>query len=70
MQTIRAARSIAEHYKKIDPDTMISETFIRRLMDAGELPVIMNGCKKLTSLEAVEKYLEAHLGGKNEQSNA
>ena len=67
MLRIRAARAIAEHYKKIDPETMISETLIRRLMDAGELPIFKNGCKKLTSIEAVDAWMEAQLGGNDEQ---
>lgn len=65
MLRIRAARSIAEYYKARDPDTMVSETLIRRLMDSGELPVFKNGSKKLTSIEAVDSYLNAHVGGKN-----
>ena len=63
MQRIRAARAIAEHYKSIDPETMITENLIRRLMEAGKLPVFMNGTKKLTSIEAVDNYIDAQLGG-------
>lgn len=63
MQRVRAARAIAEHYKSKDPDTMVTEFMIRRLMDEGRLPVIMNGKKKLTSLEAVDEYLNSVLGG-------
>lgn len=66
MQRVRAARAIAEHFKKLDPDTMVTETMIRRLMDNGDLPVFKNGVKKLTSIEAVEAYLDAQLGGDNE----
>lgn len=60
-QRIRAARAIAEHFKKEDPESMVSEYLIRNLMDAGELPVFRNGSKKLTSIEAVEAYLEKQL---------
>lgn len=63
MLRLRAARAVAEHYRTMDPDTMVSEFMIRRLMDEGKLPVIMNGTKKLTSLEAVEEYLNSELGG-------
>lgn len=66
MQRIRAARAIAEHFKRIDPETMVTETMIRRLMENGDLPVFKNGVKKLTSIEAVEAYLDAQLGGNNE----
>lgn len=64
MQRLRAARAIAEHYKTHDPDSMVTEFMIRRLMDEGKLPVIMNGTKKLTSIEAVEAYINAELGAK------
>ena len=64
MLRLRAARAIAEHYKSEDPGTMVSEFMIRRLMDEGKVPVIMNGTKKLTSLEAVDDYLNSVLGGK------
>lgn len=70
MQRIRAARAIAEHFKEQDPGTMVTETMIRRLMESGELPVFKNGTKKLTSIEAVEAYLEAQLGGKQDDSRA
>ena len=63
MLRIRAARAIAEYYKARDPDTMVSETLIRRLMDSGDLPVFKNGNKKLTSIEAVDDYLESMLRG-------
>lgn len=70
MQRIRAARAIAAYYKELDPGTMVSETMIRRLMDSGELPVFKNGSKKLTSIEAVDAYLDKHLGGMNEHDKA
>ena len=43
---------------------MVSEFMIRRLMDEGKLPVIMNGAKRLTSIEAVDAYISAELGAK------
>lgn len=61
MHRIRAARAIAEYFKEKDPDTMVSETMIRRLMKSGDLPVFQNGSKKLTSIEAVESYLDSML---------
>lgn len=61
MQRIRAARAISDHYKRLDPDTSISESLIRRLMDNGDIPTFKNGVKRLTSIEAVEKYLEKQL---------
>ena len=59
----RAPRKIAEYYKAKDPDTVITETLIRRLMDAGEIPFFNNGVKRVTSIEAVDAWLESKLGG-------
>ena len=67
MLRIRSARAIAEYFKSLDPGTMMSETLIRRLMDAGEVPIYKNGCKTLSSIEAFEAWQEAHFGGKDEQ---
>jgi len=61
MERIRAARAIHEHFKAIDPCTSISESFVRRLMDNGDIPTFRNGSKRLTSIEAVERYLEQKL---------
>ena len=61
MQRIRAARAIAEHFQRADPESGVTENMIRRLMAAGELPTIQNGSKKLTSIEAVEKWLDDRL---------
>lgn len=61
MQRIRAARAISDYYKSIDPNTRISESFVRRLMDNGDIPTFRNGVKRLTSIEAVEEYLNKQL---------
>ena len=61
MQRIRAARAISNYYKKLDPQTSISESLIRRLMLNGDIPTFYNGSKRLTSIEAVEKYLNEQL---------
>ncbi len=60
---IRTARSAARYFRERDPDTQITEYMIRSLMDAGELPVINNGYKRLTSIEAIESYIKDKLGG-------
>ena len=60
---VRTARHIARYFKERDPDTQITEYMIRSLMDAGEVPVINNGYKRLTSIEAIESYITEKLGG-------
>lgn len=61
MQRIRAAKAVSDYFRSIDPESRVSESMVRRLMDDGEIPVFMNGVKRLTSIEAVEEYLEKHL---------
>ena len=58
---IRGARAIANYYKRGDPETAVSETLIRRLMDSGEIPTFRSGSKRMTSIEAVENWISAHL---------
>ena len=57
----RSARRIAEYYKSKDKETAITENLIRKLMDTGELPIIQNGSKRVTSIEAVEAYINRQL---------
>ena len=63
MLTIRSARAAAEYFKAQDAETGISESMIRGLMDQGILPVVNVGSKRLTSIEAIESWLESQLGG-------
>lgn len=63
MLTVRSARAAAEYFKAQDADTAISESMIRGLMDQGALPVINVGTKRLTSIEAIESWIEEQLGG-------
>jgi len=60
---VRAARAAAEYFKARDPDTAVTESLIRSLMQRGELPVIEVGTKRLTSIEAIERWVESQLGG-------
>ena len=60
---LRTARNAAAYFKAIDPETQITEWMIRQLMDKGEVPVIKNGSKRLTSIEAIESYISTKLGG-------
>lgn len=59
----RSPRAAAAYYKARDPDTMITETLIRRLMDTGEIPYFKNGVKRVTSIEAIDAWIDAQLGG-------
>ena len=55
---LRAPRAAAAWFKERDPDTAVSEAYIRRLIIDGEIPCVRNGCKQLVDCEQVEKYFK------------
>lgn len=61
MLTLRHPRSAAEYFKERDPNTAISEAYIRRLIRSGDIPIARNGTKILVSIESIEAYLEGKL---------
>lgn len=61
MLTLRHPRSAAQYFKEQDPNTAISESYIRRLIRSGDIPVTRNGSKLLVSIESIEQYLENEL---------
>lgn len=63
MEKMRSARAAAAYFREHDPGTGITEYAIRSLMDLGELPYIEIGCKRMTSIEAIERVIDKRLGG-------
>ncbi len=61
MLTLRAPRKAAEYFRSIDPNTAITEAFIRKLIREGEIPVVKNGMKTLVAIEQIEAYLTEQL---------
>lgn len=61
MLTLRAPRAAARYFKDRDPNTAISESYIRRLVKNGDIPTIRNGTKILVSIESIDKYLSEQL---------
>ena len=63
MQKYLSPRKIAEYFKSSDPDTAITESFIRRLIREGEIPYLKKGKHFVTTVECVLNYLNSKLGG-------
>lgn len=61
MLTLRHPRSAAQYFKEQDPNTAISEAYIRRLIREGEIASIRNGAKILVSIESLEQYFATKL---------
>lgn len=63
MLTMRAPRKAAAHFKSLDPDTAITEAYIRRLIREGDIPIVKNGAKVLVSIESIEEHIAEQLRG-------
>lgn len=63
MMTLRAPRKAAEYFRALDPDTGVTEAFIRKLIREGEIPTVKNGVKVLVSIESIEEYVAEQLRG-------
>lgn len=63
MLTMRAPRAAAAYFKERDPNTAISESYIRRLIHNGDIPCTRNGAKLLISIESIDAFLNRQVGG-------
>lgn len=63
MLTLRAPRAAAAYFRERDPDTAITESYIRRLIRDGDIPSVRNGAKILIAVESIEQYLAGKMGG-------
>ncbi len=61
MLTLRAPRAAAAYFRERDPDTAVTESYIRRLITDGDIPTVKNGAKNLVSIESIEEYLAERL---------
>lgn len=64
MQKIRTIRKAAAEIRKQDPDTAITEYFIRQLVSTGEIPSIKSNSKSMINMQDLYNYI----GGSNGMS--
>lgn len=57
MVRMRTPSAAVTEIKKSDPDTSVSEYFIRRLACDGKIPCIMAGRKRLINYDSLLQYL-------------
>ena len=55
---MRTASKIVEEVKRIDPETDLTESCIRRLIKQGAFPVVWAGSKALVNLDDVLELLQ------------
>lgn len=63
MAKMRSILQCFEELQKIDPDTALTKTALRRLIVTGQIPSVRVGQKYLVSMEALEAYLTGSMDG-------
>jgi len=58
MKHMRTLDALARHYRRIDPETAITQHFIRKKVISGEIPCVKAGVKRLIAIEDVDEYIE------------
>ena len=54
---MRTIDQVAEYVQRVDPETALTKTAIRRLITTGKLPSVRVGAKYLVCLEEFDAYL-------------
>ena len=57
---MRTAKEAVEEIKKVDPNTGITEYYVKQLALSGVIPSVMAGSKRLVNLNALFEYLQSH----------
>ena len=57
---MRNTEGVYRELKAADPDTRISQYFIRRLIKSGAIPVVKIGRMELVNVDLVFDYLATH----------
>lgn len=57
MARMRTISATIEHLKNLDPDTAVTEFWLRGLLASGAVPYHKAGKKFLVNLDALETYL-------------
>ena len=58
MKHMRTLDGLARHYRRTDPDTAITQHFLRKKVIAGEIPCVRAGVKRLIAIEDVDDYIK------------
>ena len=56
MQRMRLISEAYDYIKSQDPDTCITKTGFRRLINEGKIPVLQIGNKKVVNLDHVDRF--------------
>ena len=62
MPRMRTIDQAAEELRRIDPDTAVTKTALRRLVVSGKLPSVSIGAKYLIDMDRLERYFSGEGG--------
>ena len=65
---VRTIEQLYADVKRLDPDTALTKTALRRLVVSGKLPSVRAGSKYLLNLDTLQEYLQNP--GKFEKGNS
>lgn len=57
MCRMRSIHDTAEYFKKLDPETEMTEPTIRKMISEGTIPVVKTGVKYLVNLDSLLSLL-------------
>jgi len=57
LRRMRTIKELASHYSNLDPDTAITQYFIRQQLLSGKLPFVPAGSKRLVAIEDMDAFL-------------
>ncbi len=69
MARMRTVKQCLEYFKLGDPDSCISEHYLRMLVKSGDIPVFKAGAKHLINLDKLIQYLNSEPLGSEIQIN-
>lgn len=56
---MRTVGQTVKYFKENDPDTVVGEYLLRKMIKTGELPVVMAGNKALINLDNLIEYFNS-----------
>lgn len=63
MVRMRSIRETAEFFKKMDPDTQLTEKTLRNMVDQGTIPVFKTGTKYLINVDSLLEMFSSPVKG-------
>jgi hypothetical protein len=54
---LRTVKNAADYFRKVDPDSAVTQSYIRALIRTGQIPYLVAEGWHLVSIEALEDFL-------------